>query len=112
MLWFQSKRSSVANNLTSIIISTLETCESDDSGCNDTHQKGEEEEELCPYPPPGLGTTAHSYIASLAFAPVCLFIICKSALLPDGLLWFLWIEFKVTDQLIDFVSVGVATHKS
>ena len=46
-------------NRTCIIHSTLDTCEMDDSGCNDTHQKGEEEEELCPYPPPDLGTTTH-----------------------------------------------------
>ena len=43
----------------SLIISILETCELDESGCSGTHQEAGEEE-LCPYPPPGLGTTAHS----------------------------------------------------
>ena len=47
-------------NPTCIIHSTLDICERGDSGCSDTHQKGEEEEELCPYPPPGLGTTTHT----------------------------------------------------
>ena len=41
------------------IISTLETCEMDDTGCIGTHQQEADEEELCPYPAPGLGTIAH-----------------------------------------------------
>ena len=31
-------------------------------------------------------------------------------ILSDGLLRFLWIQFKVTGQLIDLESVGVTTH--
>ena len=36
--------------------------------------------------------------------------VIKWTLLVDGLLGFLWIEFKVMGQLIGLVSVGVTTH--
>ena len=48
----------------------------------------------------------------LAFAGICLFIISEWVPLSDGLFLFLWIEFKVMDQLIGHVLVGITTHKS
>ena len=48
----------------------------------------------------------------LAFVDICLFIISHWDPLSDRLLWFLWMEFKVTGQLIDLMSVGVTTYKS
>ena len=40
------------------------------------------------------------------------FIISEWTSLSDGVLWFLWIKFKVTGQLISLASVAVTTHKS
>ena len=48
----------------------------------------------------------------LAFVGIRLFAINELTPLSDGLLWFLWTEFKVIGHLISVASVGVTTHKS
>ena len=51
-------------------------------------------------------------LALLAFVIVCLFMISEWFPLSDLLLWFYWIEHKMSRQLIGLVSVSVTTHKS
>ena len=48
----------------------------------------------------------------LAFVGICLFIISEWPPLPDGLLWFLLIKFKVTYRLIGLPSLGLTTYKN
>ena len=46
----------------------------------------------------------------LAFVGLCLLIIGEWVSMSDGVFLFLWIDFKVTDQLIGLAYVGVTTH--